>query len=364
MSFDTMPIVSPQPRRRFMSKLASLGIGLATLPMVRRPALADAQATLLTWDGYGSDEVLAEYLERRGALPTVLTFDSQDEAFSQLQEGIQVDVAHPCADIMPYWRRSGLLQPIDTGRLSHWPDLFESLRDQPGLNENGQQWFVPIDWGFTSVIYRADLVDIPEESLGLLWDERYAGRLATGGDVTEPVMTAALLAGIADPYHMSPADLGKVRQLLEKQAPLLKFYWSDVTTLESALASGEIVAGLGWTESYIKLRQQGVDVRLMKPIEGSLAWSCGAVLTSSATEIDAAHDVIDSMISPRAGAWMIANAAGHSNRKAFDLADQAALDLLGLDRDPTQTLARTLFLRENAQFDVIERMMTEIRGAA
>lgn len=360
------PVISAlrQPRRDFIRTLASLGIGLATLPIVRRPALADTQATLLTWDGYGADEVLAEYVERRGAPPTVLTFDSQDEAFSQLQGGMEVDVAHPCADIMPYWRRSGLLQPIDTSRLRHWPDLFEPLRNQPGLNENGQQWLVPIDWGFTSIIYRADLVDIREESLSLLWDERYAGRLATGGDVVEPVMTAALLAGVEDPYNMSPSDLGKVQDLLKKQAPLIKFYWSDVTTLESALASGEVVAGLGWTESYIKLRQQGVDVRLMKPIEGSLAWSCGAVLTKSAAEIDQAYDVIDSMISPRAGAWMIANVAGHSNRKAFELVDQAALDLVGLERDPTQTLARTLFLRENSQLDIIQRMMTDIRGAA
>ena len=42
---------------------------------------------------------------------------------------------------------------------------------------DGQTYFVPFDWGNSSIIYRTDMVDISEESWGLLYDERYAGKV-------------------------------------------------------------------------------------------------------------------------------------------------------------------------------------------
>ena len=52
-----------------------------------------------------------------------------------------------------------------------------------------------MDWGQASILYRTDLVDIEEESWGLLWDERYAGRLAMIDSLIHGVMVAAIYAG-------------------------------------------------------------------------------------------------------------------------------------------------------------------------
>jgi len=55
------------------------------------------------------------------------------------------------------------------------------------------------------------------------------------------VPIAALVAGAADPYDLSPADMLGVKSALERRRPLVRFYWSDTTVVEEALATGEIV---------------------------------------------------------------------------------------------------------------------------
>src|SRR3546814_9018881 len=96
-----------------------------------------------------------------------------------------------------------------------------------------------------------------------------------------------------------------VKALLQKQKPLLRFYWADNTILTQGLASGEIVAASSWNDAVLELRRQGVPVGYMKPKEGILAWCCGLVLAKEAPQLGKAYELIDAMISPEAGLYFI-----------------------------------------------------------
>jgi spermidine/putrescine transport system substrate-binding protein len=302
------------------------------------------------------------YVEKYGATPNLPIFAEEEEAFTKLRSGYQVDVSHPCSGRIRRWRDAGILQPIDASRLSNFGDMFPTLQSINGADEGGQ-WFVGVDWGNTSVVYRTDLVDIQEESWTILWDERYAGKLSMGEDVTDTSIIAALVAGVADPYNMTDEDLAKVKDLLAKQKPLLRFYWSDNTTMEQALATGELVASSAWNSSVLTLRNQGLPVKFMSPKEGILTWCCGLVLMKDAPQIDKAHDLIDAMISPEAGQWLITQQGyGHSNSKSFDLVDDATLASLGLPRDPTTLLNSGVFSKENARLDDIVKMFEDVKA--
>ncbi|MEX1109514.1 MAG: hypothetical protein WEC00_11410, partial [Dongiaceae bacterium] len=171
--------------RRDMGRvLASAGITLAAVPMVAGRALAEEQASYFTWSGYDVPEFFPGYIEKHGESPALPVFADEEEAFQKLRAGFETDVAHPCSGRIVRWRDAGVIQAIDTSRLSNWGDVFPDLKTINGAADDGQQWFVPIDWGNTSVIYRADLVEIQEESWEILWDERYEGRLSIGTDIT------------------------------------------------------------------------------------------------------------------------------------------------------------------------------------
>jgi len=350
-------------RRRFNRALASAGLAMATVPLAPRLLRAQEQATFFTWSGYDDPGFFPGYVEKHGANPNMPIFSDEEEAFQKLRAGFTVDVAHPCSGRIERWRSAGLLQPIDTARLSNWPDVFEPLKKLPGATAEGKQWFVPVDWGNTSVLYRTDLVEVSEDSWTLLWDERYAGRLSIGEDITDTAVIAGLVAGAKDPHAMTDDEIAKVRELLLKQKPLLRFYWSDTTALEQAVATGEVVATSSWNSSASQLRQQGIPVRYMKPREGILTWCCGLVLSKDAPQPDLAYDLIDALIDPRAGEWLINYGYGHSNRKTFELVSEDLLADRGFPKDPVQHLQDGVFSKDNKRLDELQRMFEEVKAS-
>ena len=45
---------------------------------------------------------------------------------------------------------------MDTSKLSNFGDLYSVLTKINTANLDGKQWFAPIDWGNTGVLYRTD----------------------------------------------------------------------------------------------------------------------------------------------------------------------------------------------------------------
>jgi spermidine/putrescine transport system substrate-binding protein len=202
---------------------------------------------------------------------------------------------------------------------------------------------------------------VKEESWTLLWDERYKNRLAMGEDITDTAIICALVAGIRDPYNMSDEDISKVKALLIKQKPLLRFYWSDSTALEQAIASGEVVAAPAWNSSLKELRAQGLDVKYMNPREGRLTWCCGLVLTSQAREVDKAYDLIDAILSPDAGEWLINYGYGHSNLRSFARVPEKTLAERGLSKNVEEHLKSGIFSRENPRLADLQQMFEAVK---
>jgi spermidine/putrescine transport system substrate-binding protein len=338
-------------------------LSLATISLSPARARAQGVPVLYTWEGFDSPALVGDFPAKHGAPPIFQTFVDENEAFQNLKAGLTVDLAHPCADTFGHWNEAGLLQPIDTERLTNWPDLFERLKSVPGSQVGGKQLFIPVDWGTTSVAYRSDLVESPEQSYRLLWDSRYAGKLSIGEDATETVMMAALLAGVADPFDMSDGDLARVRKLLASQKSLLKFYWSDDTVIKAAISSGDIVATSMWSDTFRSLKQKGVPVSFMRPKEGILSWCCGLVLAKSATEVDAAYDLIDAVLTPSTGVKWIKRGSNHANRKTYELIDDRTLAELGVPRDPSDLLAASVFLRDYPRLAEYQRMFDQTRDS-
>ena len=337
-------------RREVLSLLAAAGCGLA---VVGRPGVGSraqegsegSQASLMTWPGYDRAELYGSYIERHGSPPDISLFSDIEEAHGRLLEGWRGDLIHPCYEAVSDWRAAGYLQAIDTNRLSNWGGIFPRLRELPGTRESWRSWFIPFDWGQTSIVYRTDIVRWTDgvESWSLLWDDRFKGRIGLVDMAHDAWWSAAIYSGVS-PYSLGPSDLGEVREALERQsaqAPLI----GTPSALEKALAAGDIVAALGWSDSAARLRQQGVPVAFADPVEGALTWCCGLVLHRDAPAADKAHELIDSLISVETGAGVIeAFGFGHANRLAFDQVGDERLASLGLPTRPLATLDRAVLL--------------------
>jgi spermidine/putrescine transport system substrate-binding protein len=335
-------------RRAFSKTLLAAGVSILALPMGSRLANSAAadQGTFFTWGGYNVPDLFGAYVKKHGELPNMSTFGGSEEALTKLRGGFVVDVAHPCNADIPRWVSSGLFQTIDTSKLSNWSAVVPELYELPGNVVDGNVYMAPFDWGQTSITYRTDLIDLEgeQESWGMLWDEKYKkrlGMLASGGDAW---WCAAIYAGVDFKDIASDASMKRVADAMRKQRPLIRVYTDDETSLEQALASGELVAAMTWNGSATKLKSQGVPVKFANPKEGALTWVCGAMIHKDAPHLEKAHDIIDSLLSVEAGKWMIAeNGYGHSNSKSFDQFDDATLASLGLSRNPSDILGAGKF---------------------
>jgi len=334
-------------RRDVAKAIAAVGLTTAMMPLIGRPAMAeDGEAIYYTWAGYDVPEMWPGYVEKHGNAPDLPTYGDAEECFTKMRAGFTADVMHPCSNNIPRWRSAGLLQPIDTSRLSNWKDVIPGLKQVEGTVDDQGQWFVPWEWGQTSVTYRTDLFDLEnkEESWGMLWDERYEGRLSILDAAEDAWWCAAIYAGV-DFRNVTEEGIAKVFDLLKKQAPLLRFRQSDSTTLTQALASGEVVAAMTWSDVPTALAAEGLPVKFAEVKEGGLTWVCGLVISKDAPHYDKAHDLIDALLSPESGQWCISeNSYGHSNVKSFDFFSAEELTSRALSTNPSNVLEKGVFL--------------------
>jgi spermidine/putrescine transport system substrate-binding protein len=341
-------------RRRFNQILGSVGLSMVMTPMLPRSAMAAAadQATYFTWGGWDLPELYADYVKKHGEPPNFATFGGSEEGFTKMRAGFVVDVAHPCNVEIPRWIKSGLFQPLDTAKLSNWPDLIPQLWQLEGNVVDGKPYFAPFDWGQTSITYRTDLVDWQgePESWGLLWDERYKGQIGQLGSAGDAWWCAAIYAGVDFNEIGSEENIKKVADVLRKQRPLIRVYTDDTTSLEQALASGELVAAMTWNASAVALKAEGVPVAFAKPKEGALTWVCGMMIHKDAPHPDKAHDIIDSLLSVERGKMLILEEGyGHSNQRAIESISDEKLAELGLSRNPQDILGAGKFMIPQTQ---------------
>lgn len=357
-------------RRHLMKLLAVAGgsVALWGRPSSRawgQDDSPDRQASLMTWPGYDRAEFYQPYIALHGTAPALTLFDDLDQAHSRLLTGWRGDLLHPCFEVVEQWRSAGYLQAIDTNRLSHWGGIFPRLRDLPGTRNGWESWFIPFDWGQTSLVYRTDVVRWTDgvESWSLLWDDRYKGRIGFVDMAQDAWWSAAIYSGVTQ-EKLDGAGFREVRQALDRlslqTAPI-----GSPADLERGFVEGNIVAALAWSDSAARLRRQGLPVAFADPVEGALTWCCGLVMHRAAGALDKAYDLIDGLISAEAGARVIeAFGFGHANRLAFDEVGDQRLAALGLPIRPLATLDRAVFLEPQKPHVInrIERDWAEVTG--
>jgi spermidine/putrescine transport system substrate-binding protein len=333
-------------RRELAKTLAALGVGIVTYPLVSRGARAEGEIMGHTWAGYDMPEMMGGYLEKYGGPPEFTYIASDDESFEKIRAGFAPDFIHPGNYMIQRYYDAGLIQPIDVSRLSNWSTIAPGIKDISGSVIDGTRYFVPAEFGNSSLLYRTDMVDpkyLEENSWSLIYDDAYANRLAWYDTSVATVAVAALVKGYDNVWTLSDEQLEEIRPLMSKQRDLARFYWSDVTEMEQAIAAGEIVAAYSWSQSFVQLQSQGIPVGFMVPKEGVFAWGSGFIIHKDAADLDAVYTYIDAWIAPESGAWLIDNYGyGSANLAAYDLLPQERLDQLGFS-DPESMIANTVF---------------------
>ena len=332
-------------RREVQTLAAAAGVVAVTMPVTGRRAMAIEGSDLnyFTWGGFESPELFPDFQAKWGD-PASSFYGDEYEAIEKMRAGFECDVVCPCIDVMPNWMRAGL-QPLDESRLTYLGDTFETIRSPEAAFKDGERFWTPTYYGFSSFVYRTDLTEItPEtESWSLLYDEAYKGRIAIWDSTDAVIPVSSLAAGdLDDPYRPEGERLEEVEALMRRQRELLRFYWNDQTTMLQAFQAGEIVISFAWSAAIPVLTESGIPFKWAQPKEGLISYVCG-LARGNRPDTDEAlvYDFINANMTAESGKFMIEGfALGSANVNAYDLVEPEVLARNGLN-NPADALAQS-----------------------
>ena len=311
------------------------------------PASATATAgqsdtlTVLEWAGYEDPLYFAEFAEAHPNV--VLNFPvggSDADVYGKIKAGDQSDLFHAYTGWLQFYVDEELADPIDTSRLSNWdkvPDSFKALGEF-----NGQQYFVPFDWGFSSILYRTDQVE-SVDSWDILMDDQYSGHISMWDDGPGAVTVSSYIHDYEE-TAITDEQLAAIKQEWIDQKPLNFAYWtSDQAELVPWMRDNDVWVAYSWQGAYALLLGEGVPVAYADPQEGRNSWVGVYGLRKGTTNLDLAYAFLDSKLGTLTGENLVNNFYyGTANGEVMAaITDETLKEAFSVD-DPT-ILERTNF---------------------
>jgi spermidine/putrescine transport system substrate-binding protein len=302
-----------QPTRRFSLTNSALAVftllaaacgpAATAAPPTAAPTVPPAEQTgsltVLDWAGYDAPDFWTDFQSTYPKVSVNFEIGASDaDIYAKMHAGDKADIFHPYTGWLQFYVDEGLVQEIDTSKLTNWdkvPDYFKKIGQV-----NGKQYFVPWDWGFSSIIYRTDKIPEGVNSWSALLDPKYKGHISMWDDGPGAVSTSAYIHGW-DETKITDDQLAQIKQEWTDQRALNLFYWAGEPELVDGMASGDVWAAYAWQGAYATLLGKGIPVAYANPKEGRNSWVGVYGISKSATNYDLALKFLDQKLAVATG---------------------------------------------------------------
>jgi spermidine/putrescine transport system substrate-binding protein len=225
---------------------------------------------VLEWAGYDEERWWADF---KAASPeTVLEWETgtnDADILAKMGAGSTADVVHFYTGYEQLYVDEGLVREIDTSKLTNWDKVPAEMQALGQID--GKQYFIPWDWGFTSILYNTEHVD-EVTSWDALFNEDYAGHISMWDDGPGAVAVSSYIHGW-DETAITEEQLAQIEQEWKDQKPLNLHYWdSEYENLCPEVISGDIWVAYAWPGCYATALFEGAPVAYANPEEGRNSW--------------------------------------------------------------------------------------------
>jgi len=318
----------PFDRRLSRADMLRLAAAAAGVGVVAGPAAAadaararlsqeSGRLQVMDWAGYcndGGQSMFAAYVHKHpNNKPQFTHMTNESNALAQIHAGAHPDLFRPYCGWNKYFVQSGLVQPWNPKLISNFKHLNPSM--VKAGQYNGKQYGIPDDWGFDAILYRKDKVHPKAKSWGLLFDERYKGKIAWFDDL-EMITVAGLYLHAKNPWNQTSEELKRSQDFLMKKKHVARLIWASETDLWQAFGSGDIWVAYAWPNDWVQMKKK-FPVVYMHPKEKPIAWVGMFMLLSGTPRFHLAHAYVDAWSSKKSGRWLENNYGyGHANLEA------------------------------------------------
>lgn len=287
-------------------------------------AFAQEKVTLnvYNWGEYIDQQVI-EMFEDEYPYITVnyTTYDSNESMYSKMISGAaSYDVVIPSDYMVSKLINEDLLYELDFNNIPNYRYIGESYKNQAHDPEN--KYSIPYLWGTVVVMYNSayvDEADVANQSLDLLWNEKYAGKILMFDNPRDAFCLALLRLG----YSMNSENHSEWEEaavLLSEQKPLVQAYVMDA--IFDKMESGEAwIAPYYAGDAYI-IADNNPVIKYYIPSEGTNMFMDSMCILNTSEHKTEAELFINFMCDPEIS-LLNAEAVGYStpNTKTLEMLD-------------------------------------------
>ncbi len=307
-----------------MKKLAAVLIALLTALIPCAPALAADEVTInvYNWGEYIDMETLEMFEEANpGIKVNYSTFDSNESMYSKVLSGAaNYDVVIPSDYMIAKMIGADMLAELDFDNIPNYRNIGEAYRGLEYDPEN--KYSVPYTWGTVVVIYNekyVDPADVEKESIELLWNEKYAGKILMFDNPRDAFGIALTSLG----YSMNTTDQSQWREAADRlsaQKPLVQAYVMDA--IFDKMESEEAWIAPYYAGDGLIIQEENENVKFYIPSEGTNMFVDAMCVLKSSEHKAEAEAFINFMCEPEIAA-LNADAIGYAspNEAALELID-------------------------------------------
>ena len=262
------------------------------------------------------------------------TYANNEEMYTKLKSGAGVyDVVVPSDYMIQKMISEDMLLPFnvaeDIENYVHIDAKFKGMEYDPE-----ERYTVPYTYGMLGVIYNTNLVDpedVEDESWGLLWNEKYKGKILQFNNPRDAFGTAMYYKGL-DINSSDPAVWQEAFNVLLQQKPLVQGYVNDEIFNKMTTASAAVAPY--YAGDYLTMATQEEALSFYYPTEGTNFFVDAFCIPKNAREPEVAKEYINFMLTEDAGvanALYVGYACPNNLVKNSDQYKEELADYLGDD---------------------------------
>lgn len=261
---------------------------------------AGSELNVYNWGEYISDgsdgtlDVNREFEKLTGIKVNYTTFESNETMYSQLKNGgVSYDVIIPSDYMISRLKNEDMLAKIDFSEIPNYKYIDSQYK---GLYfDESEEYTVPFNVGMVGIIYNSKLIDEPEHSWRVLWDEKYRNMSLNFNNSRDGFMTAQKLLG----YSVNSTNLAEwdtAAQLLKDGKDVLQSYVMD--EIYGKLETGEAAIGPYYAGDYLTMLDVNPDLKFFYPEEGTNIFIDSVCVPKNVKNYDAAMLYINFLLEP------------------------------------------------------------------
>ncbi len=246
------------------------------------------------WGEYIDQSVLDDFEAQTGINVNYTTYASNEEMYSKIVSGAaSYDVIIPSEYMISKMISEDLLAELDFANIPNYKYVGEAYR---GLSYDPEEKYsVPYTWGTVVIVYNTKYVDeedVADESIDLLWNEKYAGNILMFDNPRDTFALAHIKLGHSM-NTTNPDDWYAAADELKKQKPIVQAYVMD--QIFDKMINEEAYIAAYYAGDAMTMMEENEDLAAYVPREGANMFFDSMCVLKSSQNKEAAEKFINFM---------------------------------------------------------------------